>query len=88
VLLLVEDNPINLKVCLEHEKHWNFLFQSLLASGLMMAQLLETFAKKNNYKYDSVVNGLFALQAFQNTPNLYDIIFMGKQTVSLNSAAS
>lgn len=88
VLLLVEDNRINLKVCLEHEKHWKFLFQSLLASGLMMAQLLETFAKKNNYKYDSAVNGSLALQAFQNTPNLYDIIFMGKQTVSLNSASS
>lgn len=53
-----------------------------------MAQLLETFAKKNNYKYDSAVNGLLALQAFQNTPNLYDIIFMGKQTVYLNAAAS
>lgn len=66
VLLLVEDNHINLKVCLEHEKRWR---------SLMMAQLLETFARKNNYTYDSTVNGLLALQAFQNTPNLYDIVF-------------
>ena len=45
-----------------------------------MAKLLETFTKKNNYEYDTAVNGLLALQAFQNTQNLYDIVFMGKQT--------
>jgi hypothetical protein len=45
-----------------------------------VAKLLETFTKKNNYEYDTAVNGLLALQAFQNTQNLYDIVFMGKQT--------
>lgn len=39
-------------------------------------KLLETFTKKNNYEYDTAENGLLALQAFQNTRNLYDIIFM------------
>jgi hypothetical protein len=54
----------------------------------MVAKLLETFAKKNNYKYDTAENGLLALQAFQNTQNLYNIVFMGKQTLFLNVAAS
>ncbi|KAH9204266.1 hypothetical protein DL95DRAFT_529330 [Leptodontidium sp. 2 PMI_412] len=39
-------------------------------------KLLETFTKKNNYEYDTAENGLLALQAFQNTQNLYDIVFM------------
>ncbi|KIN05319.1 hypothetical protein OIDMADRAFT_177547 [Oidiodendron maius Zn] len=39
-------------------------------------KLLETFMKKNNYKHDTAENGLLALQAFQNTQYLYDIIFM------------
>ena len=45
----------------------------------MVAKLLETFTKKNNYEYDTAENGLLALQAFQNARNLYDIVFMGKQ---------
>ncbi|KFY87320.1 hypothetical protein V500_07034, partial [Pseudogymnoascus sp. VKM F-4518 (FW-2643)] len=48
----------------------------LVEDNRINLKLLETFAKKNNYKYDSAENGLLALQAFQNTPNLYDIIFM------------
>ncbi|RFU26643.1 hypothetical protein B7463_g9706, partial [Scytalidium lignicola] len=39
-------------------------------------RLLETFAKKNNCKYGTAENGLLALQAFQTTRNLYDIVFM------------
>ncbi|KAH6698487.1 hypothetical protein BKA61DRAFT_583312 [Leptodontidium sp. MPI-SDFR-AT-0119] len=57
--------------------HWKFLSrQSSPVSGLMMAKLLETFTKKNNYEYDTAENGLLALQAFQNTQNSYDIVFM------------
>lgn len=52
-----------------------------------MAKLLETFTKKNNYEYDTAENGLLALQAFQNTQNYYDIVFMGKQILILNVAA-
>jgi hypothetical protein len=51
-------------------------------------KLLETFTKKSNYEYDTAENGLLALQAVQNTRNLYDIIFMGKQILFLNVAAS
>ena len=53
-----------------------------------MAKLLETFTKKNNYEYDTAENGLLALQAFQNTQNRYDIVFMGKQILIVNVAAS
>jgi DNA-binding response OmpR family regulator len=45
----------------------------------MLAKLLETFTKKNNYQYDTAENGLLALQAFQNSRHQYDIVFMGKQ---------
>lgn len=44
-----------------------------------MAKLLETFAKKHNYEYDTAENGLPALQAFQHTQNPYDIVYMGKK---------
>lgn len=53
-----------------------------------MSKLLETFVKKNNYKYDTAENGLLALQAFQNAQYLYDIIFMGKQALFFNVTAS
>jgi hypothetical protein len=66
----------------------SFFSQSLLASGLIEVQLLEAFTKKNGYKYGTAENGLLALQAFQNAPNLYDIVFMGKQTCSLNCCGS
>jgi hypothetical protein len=62
----------------------SFFSQSPLVSALIDVQLLETFTKKNAYKYSTAENGLLALQAFQNTPDLYDIVFMGKQTCSLN----
>jgi DNA-binding response OmpR family regulator len=52
--------------------------QSSPVLGLMVTKLLETFTKKNNYEYDTAENGLLALQAFQNTQSLYDIVFMGK----------
>ena len=82
VLLLVEDNEINLKVCLDHKEFGNFSHPSLPLLGLMLAKLLETFTKKNNYEYSTAENGLLALQAFQNAQHPYDIVFMGRQTVS------
>ncbi|KAH0562294.1 hypothetical protein GP486_003012 [Trichoglossum hirsutum] len=42
-------------------------------------KLLETFAKKGNYEYDTAENGLLALQACENARRLYDIILMGQQ---------
>ena len=69
--------------------HWKCLSPSVIASiRTDGAKLLETFTKKNNYEYDTAENGLLALQAFQNTQNLYDIVFMGKQILILNVAAS
>jgi hypothetical protein len=63
---------------------------SSVIAGIMTdgGKLLETFTKKNNYKYDTAENGLLALQAFQDTQDLYDIIFMGKQTFFFNVTAS
>jgi hypothetical protein len=55
-----------------------FSRQASLVSGLIVAKLLETFTKKNNYEYDTAENGLLALQAFRNVRKLYDIILMGK----------
>jgi len=46
----------------------------------MSEKLLSTFAGKNKYEYDTAEDGLKALQAFQDTRNPYDIVFMGKQT--------
>lgn len=40
-------------------------------------QLLETFIRKRGFEYDTATNGLLALQAFQNNPAKYDIVFMG-----------
>jgi hypothetical protein len=82
MLLLVEDNEINLKVCLDHKEFGNFSCPSLPILGLIRAKLLETFTKKNNYEYGTAENGLLALQAFQNARHPYDIVFMGKQTAS------
>jgi hypothetical protein len=82
VLLLVDDNEINLKVCLDHQELGNFSRPSSPVSGLMLAKLLETFTKKNSYEYDTAENGLLALQAFQNARHLYDIVLMGKKIVS------
>ena len=48
----------------------------------MLAKLLETFTKKNNYEYGTAENGLLALQAFQNARHPYDIVFMGRQIIS------
>jgi len=39
--------------------------------------LLATYMKKNKWEFEMAVNGLLALQAFQNRPEGYDVIFMG-----------
>jgi len=38
--------------------------------------LLATYMKKKNWDYETAANGLLALQAFQNRPQGFDIIFM------------
>ena len=53
----------------------------------MLVKLLETFAKKNNYEYDTAENGLLALQKFEKSRNQHDIIFMGKQIMFASFAA-
>jgi hypothetical protein len=86
VLLLVEDNPINLKVYLDHALE-NF-FPLIISIRTNSGKASRNLTNKNNYEYDPAENGLLALQALQNTQNLYDIVFMGKQILILNIAAS
>jgi DNA-binding response OmpR family regulator len=50
----------------------------ILLSRLITAQLLSHFVKKSNYAYNTAVNGLKALQAFQDAEKPYDIVIMGK----------
>jgi len=38
--------------------------------------LLATYMKKNKWDYETATNGLIALQAFQNRPQGFDVIFM------------
>ncbi|KAE8447124.1 hypothetical protein EG329_011108 [Mollisiaceae sp. DMI_Dod_QoI] len=38
--------------------------------------LLAAYMKKNKWEYETAVNGLLALQAFQNRPQGFDVIFM------------
>jgi hypothetical protein len=58
---------------------------SVIVMKLMMfGQLLETFAMKNNFEYDTAENGLLALQAFRNARRPYDIVLMGRRTTSLS----
>lgn len=40
--------------------------------------LLATYMKMNGWDYEEATNGLIALQAFQNRPQGFDVIFMGK----------
>jgi hypothetical protein len=40
--------------------------------------LLATYMKRNGWDYEEATNGLIALQAFQNRPQGFDVIFMGK----------
>jgi hypothetical protein len=40
--------------------------------------LLATYMKKNKWDYETATNGLIALQAFQDRPQGFDVIFMGK----------
>lgn len=47
---------------------------------LILVKLLCMLIKKNNYGYDTAINGLEALQAFQNAQRPYDIVLMGKET--------
>lgn len=39
--------------------------------------LLATYMKRNGWDYEEATNGLIALQAFQNRPQGFDVIFMG-----------
>lgn len=45
-----------------------------------LAQLLYTPVCKSHYEFNTVGNGLEALQAFQNAQKPYDIVLMGTQT--------
>jgi hypothetical protein len=40
--------------------------------------LLATYMKKNKWDFEKGENGLLALEAFQNRPGGFDVIFMGK----------
>lgn len=51
-------------------------------------KLLEAFAKRNNYSYDTAENGLVAFQAFQNKRNLYDIVLMDISMPVMNGMES
>jgi hypothetical protein len=39
--------------------------------------LLATYMKKNDWEFEKATNGLIALQAFQSSPEGFDVIFMG-----------
>jgi phage terminase large subunit-like protein len=39
--------------------------------------LLATYMKKNDWEFEKATNGLIALQAFQHSPEGFDVIFMG-----------
>jgi DNA-binding response OmpR family regulator len=39
--------------------------------------LLATYMKKNKWEFEKATNGLLALQAFQKSPEGFDVIFMG-----------
>jgi hypothetical protein len=45
--------------------------------------LLSTYMKKNNWDFETGVNGLLALQTFENRPQGFDIIFMGESLSSI-----
>lgn len=44
----------------------------------MNMMLLSTYMRKNNWDFEKGENGLVALQAFENRPQGFDVIFMGK----------
>ena len=45
--------------------------------------LLATYMKKNKWEFEQASNGLLALQAFRESPEGFDVIFMGKSFTSL-----
>lgn len=45
--------------------------------------LLATYMKKNGWEYEKAINGLIAMQAFQNRQEGFDVIFMGSYRISL-----
>jgi len=51
-------------------------------------RLLETFVGKSKFEYDTAVNGLLALQAFQAAEKPYDIIFMDISMPIMNGLTS
>jgi len=47
--------------------------------------LLSTYMRKNGWDFEKGENGLLALQAFENRPQGFDVIFMGKNSLLLTS---
>jgi CheY-like chemotaxis protein len=50
----------------------------ILQDNPVNMMLLATYMKRNGWDYEEATNGLIALQAFQNRPQGFDVIFMGK----------
>lgn len=48
------------------------------ADNCTAPQILSTFARRGNFGYDTAVNGLEAVQAFEAAEKPYDIIIMGE----------
>ncbi|KAH8882108.1 CheY-like protein [Thozetella sp. PMI_491] len=51
-------------------------FQPLCFALTNLCILLSIFTRKNGYEYDTAVNGLIALETFQNAQRRFDIVFM------------
>lgn len=45
--------------------------------------LLETYMTKNKWELEKASNGLLAMQAFQNRPEGFGVIFMGVSRANL-----
>lgn len=43
----------------------------------MNMMLLATYMKRKGWDYEEATNGLIALEAFENRPHGFDVIFMG-----------
>jgi hypothetical protein len=48
--------------------------------------LLSTYMRKNDWDFEMAENGLLALQMFENRPQGFDVIFMGKNSPLLISS--
>jgi CheY-like chemotaxis protein len=56
----------------------NEVLTDMLKDNPVNMMLLATYMKKNGWEYEKATNGLIAMQAFQNRPEGFDVIFMGK----------